>query len=308
MVLAVIGAIGAVAVEPLIGGVGLLGLAIAGFAYGSGRRAQRRLGRLEARIAALRVRERTLERRFEESAAPVRTPLVALELEGVDELADALRLMRNVGSRLEEVRRQLDEARRALNERPPIGPPEPPPAQEGDPAGLGPARLLRGAPPRREEAPRPVEGPPSGRTGPKVLLESGARFCERSTAELWAEIRPCLPLYLRAVSRGHLRDMVALGTDLWGIVQEEGSAVPIHVLPFAEQRQVWVALHLAVRERLASSGRLPLVVGPGAEVFEGDPSGLGRALGRLARVVQIVQLAETSEPWEAFATQVHRLD
>jgi hypothetical protein len=307
MALGVIGGLAALLVEPLAGALGLIGLAVAGVAFGIGRRARRRLGRLEARIAALRVRERTLERRFEESAAPVRTPLVALELEGVDELADVLRLMRNVGSRLEEVRRELEEARQASKEIPPLGPTESLPAGEPEAPSEGSESLPWARPSAPPEPPRPSQ-PPTVGGGPEALLDAAARLAERSAAELWTEARPCLPLYLRAISGGHLREMVALGSDVWGVVREERGAVPIHALAPSDQRQVSVALQLALRERLAADSQLPLIVGPGAETFEGDPSGLGRALARLARVVQIVQLAETSEPWDSHATQVHRLE
>ncbi len=309
-----LGAAGATAsffVEPWMGLFGVVGVAMAAVASLLTRRALRRLRRLEARIAALRVRERTLERRFEESASPVRTPLVALELEGVDELADALRLMRNLSTRLEEVRRELEEARLALTEPPPDirskdapspETPAPPPVQKV-------SEPPKSAAPQPEEESTPLARARVAGDGPEWMLEAAARWSGRDATELRAELRPILPLYLRAVSGGRLRDMVAVGADLWGIVQEEGGAVPTHVLPEQEKLQVDAAFHLALLERLSSSHRLPLIVGlAAADSFPGDRAGLARALARLGRVIQVVQLAETAEPWEAFAGQSHTLD
>jgi hypothetical protein len=296
-----LGAAGALAshfVEPWMGLLGVAGVAMAAVAGLLARRARRRLRRLEARIAALRVRERTLERRFEESASPVRTPLVALELEGVDELADALRLMRVVSTRLDEVRRNLEEARLALAE-PPAGMHSEEVSPRESPTG-GPEAFE----PSGESTLTPQTRPLLEGDGPESMLGAATRWSGREAAELRAELRPILPLYLRAVSGGRLRDMVAVGAELWGIVREEGGAVPVHVLPEQDKLQVNVAFHLALLERLSFTHRLPLIVGlAAAEACLEDRSGLARALARLSRVIQVVQLAETAEPWEEFAAR-----
>jgi hypothetical protein len=296
-----LGAAGALAshfVEPWLGLLGVAGVAMAAVAGLLTRRARRRLRRLEARIAALRVRERTLERRFEESASPVRTPLVALELEGVDELVDALRLMRGLGTRLDEVRRNLEGARLALAEQPAATRSEEVSTRES------PMGEPEAAEPSEESTLTPQTRPVLGGDGPESMLEAATRWSGRQAAELRAELRPILPLYLRAVSGGRLRDMVAVGAELWGVVREEGGAVPVHVLPEQDKLQANMAFHLALLERLSFTHRLPLIVGlAAADACLEERSGLARALARLGRVIQVVQLAETAEPWEEFAAQ-----
>ena len=72
-------------VDPLVSLLAVVGLVLVmATSAGTGSR-RRRLGRLEARVSALNMRERTVEKRFELEAKPVRTLLVALDLGHIDD-------------------------------------------------------------------------------------------------------------------------------------------------------------------------------------------------------------------------------
>jgi hypothetical protein len=303
LALGVSGALAGSFVQPWIALLGILGLGVATTAFTIARSARRRLGRLDARLAALRVRERALERRFEESAAPVRTPLVALELGSIEELEDAVRRMRELTGRLEQVRSEIETARRDLSSEPGAAPTAPPAAiDEVPPPAAEPATA---SVPHDEETPaEPVSGPDRAIVR---LLESAADWTGRAVEDLRAELGACLPLYLRAVSGGRLRDMVPIGAQVWGVIREEGTAVPRTALSETERRHADVAFHLALLERVAPARRLVLIVGPSVGEAGDDPAGLGRALARVAHVAQVIQLAEVDVPWRQFAAQSHRL-
>ncbi|MEE8558181.1 MAG: hypothetical protein V3T14_09885 [Myxococcota bacterium] len=270
--------------DPAIGLIGLLGIGVSATAFTIARRAQRWVGRIDARIAALRVRERAVEQRFEESAGPVRRAVVALKLDSVDELERAVTRMRELSGRLAEVERAL-----TAPSPQPVRPPEPIPVMPT--AAPAPRRLWTGR-----------HLPDDGLAD---LFLAAASFSGRDLDELRTEVRACLPLYLRALTGGQLRDLVPIGGDLWGAVREEGAAVPTDALTDGEGVQVRVALHLALLERLAPTGRLPLLVSPTEST--GEFSGLARALSRLARSIQVIQLAESESPWASFAGQVNRI-
>ena len=88
-------------------GVALSGLLVT-------RRSRRQSGQAEARLAALRVREGSLERRFEAETAPLRVLLESLGLSSVEELQREAADFRGLLGRVEAVRRDLEEARSAF--------------------------------------------------------------------------------------------------------------------------------------------------------------------------------------------------
>jgi hypothetical protein len=86
------GGIASLTVNPLLGLLAGAGLLVAGTTVvGTGSR-RRRVHKLDARLSALRMRERTVEKRFESEAKPVRTLLVGLGLDHIDDLERALEL------------------------------------------------------------------------------------------------------------------------------------------------------------------------------------------------------------------------
>jgi hypothetical protein len=301
--LGVSGALAGYFADPLAYGLGILGGGVALNSTFLFRGARRRLGRLDARLAALRVREATLERRFEENAEPVRTLLVALGMGGVDQLEEAVRRGRELTARLAAVRSELGEAREGSSEgEATSSAPDPPvPDEVIAPPPLEEVRSPQADP----EATIPDSDPLDEGPIPR-LLQLAAAWSGAAVGDLRTQLQACLPLYLRAVSDGRLREMMPIGGRVWGVVRGEGSAVPREALSEAERRQADVAFQLALLERIAPAGRLPLIVGPSAAQI-GNPAGLARALARLARVVQVVQFAESDVPWSQFAAQAHPL-
>ena len=90
-----------------LAGVGMLALV---GALGMARTARRQLDRTEALLAALRVRERASERRFETEGAQIRGLLIALGLDSLEALSAAAARYAELLERAEVEKRKLDEA------------------------------------------------------------------------------------------------------------------------------------------------------------------------------------------------------
>ena len=94
---------------PIGYGAAALGLLALLTALGMARAARSQLGRSEALLAALRVRERGSERRFETEGAQIRGLLISLELESVDALCLAVKRFAELLERAESEKRRLAE-------------------------------------------------------------------------------------------------------------------------------------------------------------------------------------------------------
>ena len=270
------GGVGALLVEPwlwLLAGAGAL---LSGASFVGSRTGRGRVRRLDARLTALRVREQSIERRFESEARPVRTPMVELGLRDVDELERAVREWRTLERRLEGARRELAGFRS----------PEKPEAEaEG-----------------RVTATAASGGTPDARLS--SLLVSAAAWTGQTEKELRAEIAPALSVYLSALSGGSLRGLfLDEETGVWRVHSASGNG-SLDALSGEERAEAETGFQLALLERLGAGRKLPTLVAP-APTGEAEPAGLAGALARLARACQVVQFTEGIEPWRPAAPHVH---
>ena len=255
-------------VDPLVSLLAVVGLVlVAATSAGTGSR-RRRLRRLEARVSALNMRERTVEKRFESEAKPVRTFLVALDLGHIDELERAIDDLRDLEIRVEAARLELEAALESASARP---------VRAGRPPGD--ARL-------------------------RALVAAASVWTGETPKEIHAQVRQMLSVYLPSMSVGAVRALVSDDeTGEWSVRDESGLR-SFATLPSETRMQVEIAFQLALVERIATVRPLPAIVGPPPPGV-GEPIGLAAALARLARVHQIVQFTEGLEPWRPVAPRVH---
>ncbi len=325
LLLGVCGAASGAVVHPGFAALGLTGVALAGAALWISRSARRRVGGIEARLAALRVRERAIERHFEAEGTPVRALLRALGLDAADALEAAATRFRECLARAETLRGALEAARRSfpegseaelseiesrLEELPALDP-------EALRARL--AELVPSPVPAEPLAEVPHEAPPTARvetpvrepseepTRPEIpaatddevtgdalesALAAAARWLGKGVGEVESAVAPTFPVYLRSLTRGALvaaerRDgRWALRTDPREPARAFDSVAP------ALRRCALVALRLALLERLAPARPIPVIAHPaGLALDEESATALGRALRRLSAVTQVVHLA-----------------
>ena len=302
------------------------------------RAARAQLGRSEALLAALRVRERGSERRFETEGSQIRGLLIALGMDSIESLAAAVTRYRELTARAEADKRRLAElgdahgaaareelaalerergqgeavlavraARDALLALPAEIPmPELPP--------VPPAPI---APPESEAAPvpLPLEDDPGEKTpfesvvpprslGPGALVESVSRLLGRSEAEIRARVAPGLTVYLRALTGGTFTAARRADDGSWVFRGAARDEQPFSALPDRERALVCLALQLALLEALSGERRVPLLVGPQLPV-RGDVEAraLGRALKRLSAVIQVVHACAGEAPFAEHAAK-----
>lgn len=319
--LAAAGALAGVMVQPLFYAVSLLGLGVSGFGLAISSSARRRLGRVEARLAALRVREAALERRFESETAPVRSLLQALELGSVDEIEREAAELRTLLKRVEAAERELDEARdafpnRAASELVPLEralaeaelaprnhpgedePPTPVALPEPSPTATRPARTDRGASDLEGKL-QSFESFLSAAKGESGLRES----------ELRDRLGPVLPIYLRALTGGMVTRAWYQAGEGWSFRHRgRNDRIPLGSASAAERDRLLLAFQLALLEVLAPTARFPLLIGPDLRRATAGPHpALARALQRLGRALQVIQISAEGEPWSASANSLYRL-
>jgi hypothetical protein len=294
--------------DPFVGLLGVIGIGTVYVALSTGARARRRLGQLEARLAALRVREGTIERRLDEEAPRVRELMEGLGLKETEELGATWARARELSTRLEEMRSSLERARLELAEARGADPEAGDADAEADPdADAMPEETddtIVDLPIRVEADARALggpEGPPEEPLSVDLLVDAVARWTRRSPEELWAEIRTSLPLYLPALTGGRQGHPEAEGSEL----TRPGG---LRDLPERERQHAEAAFQLALFERLASLYKLPLLVGPLVRPQREAVRGLARALARLASVAQVLQLSPEAEPWCEFSDRLYRID
>ena len=304
---AALGAAGTLAgslVHPLLIAVGLVGVGMALVSLGVARSARRRTGNVEARLAALRVRERALERHFEAEGARVRALLRSLELDGPAELEEAATRYRGLLERIESNREELERARGALPER------------AGEERELE-MRLedARAAPGVEELRQRLIElgtEEEEPTTLTQIDAASATLAAERaaaawtgsSIAEIWTHCAPALPLYLRSLTGGVVTGASSEGSE-WLVRMADGER-RIADLPTGLRQRVAVALRLALLEGLAKSRRFPVVFAIDELELEADAlDPLARALRRLSSACQVVLIAGDRSPWAERGAHLH---
>ncbi|MFQ5698891.1 MAG: hypothetical protein ACE5IL_11480 [Myxococcota bacterium] len=285
LALAAAGAVAARLLGAWLGLFALAGLSLFGVALGRSEAARRRLEGLDRRLASLRVRERAIEREFESQTVGVRGLLATLGVDSSEALvleADRLERMREKAAPLRE---RLAQARERF----------------GDAAAAELADLERRAselasgPSEAELQARLAELPPATAPAPGLRAPDPSEPRPGPFAEV-------LPLYLRSLSRGRVRSARA-EAGRWRFFDAEGRELRLDPIP----APLVLALRLAGIEAAATAATasVPLLVGPELPDLEaGERDALARALRRLGRLVQVVQISQEEEPWKSRASRV----
>lgn len=289
-------------VHPAFNLAGLLGLALVSMALLVVRGSRRRVGAIEARLAALRVRERATERQFESEAGPVLELLEVLGLEGTEQLLEAAERYRML---LEQVERQKEELELARREFPESATAE---LQELE------ARLAeaRSAPDPNELRARiaqldhPDDEPPTltqidpGAASIGAAESAAARLAGRSIEEIRQLQSPVLPLYLGSLTHGAVSEVRSARGDWRVSGRGHPGEISITQLPADLRARVALALRLALLEGLAATRRFPFVLMADELSLDVEAeTALARALRRLSAVSQVLVIASGGEPWVA---------
>ncbi|HTO06333.1 MAG TPA: hypothetical protein VMR86_04680 [Myxococcota bacterium] len=302
------------------------------------RAARSQLGRTEALLAALRVRERGSERRFETEGAQIRGLLIALGMDSVESLAAAVTRYGELVGRAEREKQRMAElgakhpteardelaalerergqgeavqavraARDALLALPAEIPmPELPPLPAAPPSAAAEPEVPHPLPfeddPGEATPLEPVTVPrPSG---PGALVESAARLLGRSEAEIRARVAPALTVYLRALTAGTFTAARRADDGSWVFRGAARDEQPYLALPDRERALVCLALQLALLEALSGERRVPLLLGPELPIRgEVEARALGRALKRLSAVIQVVHASAGDAPFAEHAAK-----
>jgi hypothetical protein len=312
----VLGALVGHMVQPYFYALSVVGIGVALFGLGVARSARRRMGAVEARLAALRVRERSIERHFESESAPIRHLLQALELESTDELQREAADYRGALRRSSALADELDQARRdypeeaetelrnleqwtidQLAQEEEEADDDTPVSTEPDLAAA--ASLSLAAPVSDELLRVDLDG----------LLREAVVASGQTERELQDRLGPVLPLYLRALSGGAYTQARYREIEGWAFRPEgaEGQLL-FEELPAQDRARVALACRLALLEILAPAVRIPLLVGAGTVLLEPDEQvALARALRRLGGALQVLHFVTAEDPWTEFAGTAHQL-
>jgi hypothetical protein len=286
-----------------------LGAVLAGTALVQRRRARRRLGRIEAVLAAQRVRERTAEQRFESETEPLRAALSALDLQGIDQLRGALDAYQGLGKRVADLETAHARAR---------GAPADAAAElerlEQELAGPDPAERVRqleqlAANLVRTRAARPAAPIPVATAEPEELVAAAARGTGLGADELRGRLAAALPLYLSALCAGELTHARHRPSEGWVLRGPARRGARFPDLPPDLAARVGLAFQLALAERTAAERPAPFLIGPDLAALEPDETrSLGRALRRLAGFVQVIRIGPPDPAWAAHADCVARVE
>jgi hypothetical protein len=294
------GGLAAQVVEPWLGVFALVGLGVALTALGISESARRRLRGLDTRLAALRVRERSVERDFESEGTDVRSLLVSLGLEAPEQLLDEAGLCRELQQSREQLTEQLQEARSCFPEEAEL---------ELSQLEQRIAALREGPSPdeiRARLSELPAQAP--ARTLPKAPVLDLDRVAERTgmrPEELQELFAPVLPLYLRTLTGGFLREACYDPEAGWKLRDENGAESAMEGLPAV----VGIAFRCALVEALARVDSAAFFVGPSLDDLDArSREAIARALRRLGSIVQVVQLTRAEEPWSQRAAEVEYLE
>ncbi len=317
LILAVLGSLAGFAGHPLFYVFGPLGAATVLGALFISRNARRRMGTIEARLAALRVRERGLERNFELHSAPLRELMESAGVSTLEELAQRSSDHHELVGRANEVERELTET---LNELPkveqelrqfeallaaPVDLPDPAEIREN----LAQLSKLEVALPAADVVPRQALAP-RVRGRPNALdrmVRAAALASGRSEAEVFTRLTSIVPVYLRALSLGQFTQVERREFEGWLLrTQAAGETVRYQDLPDAQRFSVELGFRLSLLEIMAPALNVPLVLGPTLPVEQGEARvAMARALHRLSNAVQVIHIAVGGGPWLEHASCSH---
>jgi hypothetical protein len=285
-----------------------LGIALAALALGKLRGSRRKLGRIEAVLAAQRVRERTAEQRFESETEPLRAALAGLELSGVDALRSAVDAHQALQKRAADLEAALAAARSEQ-----AGAAKELERLEKLLAGPDPGERLeqleqRAAELQRVRAARELAPAPGPAAEPDQLVACAARGTGVDSGELRGRLAAALPLYLSALCARDLTHARYRAADGWLLRGPAQRNVRFAELPPTLAARVSLAFQLALIERTASERGAPFLIGPDLPALDPEETRtLGRALRRLSGSVQVIRVGPPDPAWAAHADLVARL-
>ncbi|MFQ5513675.1 MAG: hypothetical protein ACE5FG_04500 [Myxococcota bacterium] len=271
------------------------------------RAARRRMGKVEASLAELRVREREIERDFERRSASIRGLMQTLGHASLEALAREAADYRGTLARLRDVERQLEEIHAALPdaERDEFAEIESELAQLEklrDPAQIRAeiARLAPSVPERiRPGADEPADADPDDGPELDALQSTAALMTGRADVEVRERFAPLLPLYLRLLSGGAFQQARRHDSEGWLLRgEQQGDVIPFASLRAGPRAAVQLAFRFALLEAIAPDLSLPLLLGPACPLDDSERmAGLAQALRRLSSAVQVVQIAREKGDW-----------
>jgi len=303
----------------------LFGIGTGVFTLLSPRFAQQKVGNVEAKLSSLRVKERTIERRFESQTAEVTGLLKALKLASIDDLEQAVEDYKRVNARVAELETKRgrarsmftqalqdellaleDQATRAAAARP--APPRVKVVEARPPEVPASTRMVRVVKEVPVEPVAPVQPAQlaCAAPSPNLLMKLGEASTRRPAGEVRSLLATSLPIYLRALTDGRWSEGRRLDDGTWGVRgAERGSLRSVDDLPAQDMPRVSLAFRLALLEVLSPALRVPLIAGPGLTLPGTDPA-LARALRRVARAVQVIQVVVDDGPWVEQSEAVQR--
>ncbi len=301
-----------------------IGLTVSALAFLVARRARWRLGSVEARLAALRVRERSVERKFETETTLIRGLMQQLDLESIESLEREVRSYRALLDRANDLKRKLGEIRLVFTEQSAaelqhldrrisesrqsdaspgqirselshLGQSTAPIADEADDDDATPVPLPDMI---HDENDVVIEGP----VAPDLLIQAAASATQRTESDLRSKIGPSLSLYLRALTHGEWIQGRRDESGIWYFRRDDKVEAAFHQLPADQRSAAALAFRFALVESLAEDFSVPVLVGTDLPVQnERDRDTLARALQRLSSVAQIIQITDNAAAWEPYA-------
>ncbi|TDI95165.1 MAG: hypothetical protein E2O73_15695 [Deltaproteobacteria bacterium] len=317
LILAVLGSLAGFAGHPLFYVFGPLGAATVLGALLISRKARRRMGTIEARLAALRVRERGMERNFELHSAPLRELMGSAGVGTLEELAQRSSDYHKLVGRAHEVERELAETRNALPKveeelrqleallAAPVDLPDPAEIREN----LAQLSKLEAALPVADVVPRQAPAPQvRGRLNALDRMVHAATLASGlSEAEVFTRLASIVPVYVRALSVGQFTQLERREFEGWLLrAQAAGETVRYEGLSDAQRFSVELGFRLALLEIMAPALSVPLILGPTLPVEQGEARvAMARALHRLSSAVQVIHIAVGGGPWLEHADRSH---
>jgi hypothetical protein len=304
-------AVAALLFDPLFHILAVVGAVLALAALAISSNARRRLGHVEARLAALRVRERSVERHFEEEGAPIRSLLHALDLGSVDELEREAKQLRDLLEKAAEQNGELEAARAAY--------PEEAETEllelerrleelEALPAAVDASAFEEREAPTDDGQTQPDLGVArDAAMAPERLIGYASSWCGRGPQELRTLARLRLTPYLRSLLGRVYERLDYSPAEGWTLHRRgEARAIGLDELTPKQRFLVSVALRLALIEALAETHRAPLLIGPALPPLEdAERLSLARALKRIGSLTQVLQIATENDPWLERASLTH---
>jgi len=303
----------ALVMAPFAGGL-LYAAAVVGFGVALlfallARAGRRTLGRVEARLSGLRIKERSVQQSFDGETRELADVATRLGAGSIEELVRQLAEYHELSARLERLRGELDEAQRAF-----------PKSARDELEHLDRFHALHqqvSAARTGPKGPANLAAPGTGRVDglhassfadPEDLIRAGEAASGKAASEVRERMMPSLPLYLRVLTEGRIQQVRRGQEGVW-LVRRGDAASWQSVSELEEDAEVvGLAFRLAILEGLAPVLRIPLIIGPELRLgTEAGCAALGRALRRLGSVLQIVHVTSSDAAWNAHAMALQRL-